>query len=244
MCQLEWGRCLVGAVVCSAVAASLGGCGSLTGLDGSSTYACQAPEGVRCQSVSGTYYNSLKNNLPAQRARHAASQSIPASQDTRTPTFFEASRSEARSLVASGSEARASALTTSPAALAGTAQSAHVEAGELPMPLRSSGKVLGLWFKAWQDADGDLFDQGHVYVQIDRGDWLIDHVQRLTRDAYAPARPPSRAAGSSPGPGAGTGQGAMPSSSPASGLVPGESIRNAVRAQQSGQIRTDVQDDE
>ena len=48
-------------------AALLAGCSSITGLDGSSQYACKAPEGVKCDSVSGNYYNALQNNLPAQR---------------------------------------------------------------------------------------------------------------------------------------------------------------------------------
>ena len=48
---------------------SLAGCMSLSGLSGNSSYACKAPDGVTCQSVSGTYANAVANNLPAQRAR-------------------------------------------------------------------------------------------------------------------------------------------------------------------------------
>ena len=57
-------------------------------------------------------------------------------------------------------------------------------------PLRSQTRVLRLWFKPWEDADHDLYDQGYVYVQIDNGRWLIDHAQQRIRDAYAPVRPP------------------------------------------------------
>ena len=63
-----------------------------------------------------------------------------------------------------------------------------------PMPLRSSTRILRLWFKPWEDADHDLYDQGYVYVQIDNGQWLIDHAQRQIRDAYAPLRPPLKSA--------------------------------------------------
>ena len=45
----------------------LAGCTSMSGLSGSSSYACKAPEGVACDSVSGTYANALQNNLPSQR---------------------------------------------------------------------------------------------------------------------------------------------------------------------------------
>jgi conjugal transfer pilus assembly protein TraV len=58
-----------------------------------------------------------------------------------------------------------------------------------PDPLRSQARILRLWIKPWEDADGDLYDQGYVYVQVDNGQWLIDHVQRQIRDAYAPLRP-------------------------------------------------------
>lgn len=47
----------------------LAGCGDLSGLGGSTEFACKAPVGVHCDSLSGTYYNSLANNLPAQRRR-------------------------------------------------------------------------------------------------------------------------------------------------------------------------------
>lgn len=46
------------------------GCGSITGLaNSSSKYACQAPEGVSCTSVSGVYANSQNKNVPSLRSR-------------------------------------------------------------------------------------------------------------------------------------------------------------------------------
>ena len=48
------------------------GCANMSGLSGSSDYACKAPEGVTCDSVSGTYANAIHNNLPSQRPRSAA----------------------------------------------------------------------------------------------------------------------------------------------------------------------------
>jgi hypothetical protein len=57
--------------------------------------------------------------------------------------------------------------------------------------LRSQARLLRLWIKPWEDADGDLYDQGYVYVQVDNGQWLIDHVQRQIRDAYAPLKAPN-----------------------------------------------------
>ncbi len=155
----------------------LSACMNMSGLDGGSKYACKAPEGIACDSVSGTYANALHHNLPSQRTqRPAAAQQ----EESREPAL------------------RATARTTSSAAAGDS------DPGVTPSPLRSQARVLRLWIKPWEDADGDLYDQGYVYVQVDNGQWLIDHVQRRIRDAYAPLKPPPQSAadtatGSSPG---------------------------------------------
>lgn len=147
---------------------SISACANISGLGGSSEYGCKAPQGVRCESVSGNYYNALKNNLPSQRERreaHAASNLNP-----RTPAVH----------------AESAAATNAPTLGKTTTDTAS--------PLRAQARVLRLWFKPWEDADRDLYDQGFVYVQIDNGRWLIDHVQQRIRDAYAPILPPRSAA--------------------------------------------------
>ena len=140
-------------------AVSLAGCMSLSGLSGNSSYACKAPDGVTCQSVSGTYANAVANNLPAQRAR-----ATPAAAPDLAPT--------------------ASAASTP------TARNAPADAAQV-LPLRSAPRILRLWFKPWEDADRDLYDQGYVYVQVDGGRWLVDHAQRAIREAYATVRAPA-----------------------------------------------------
>jgi len=46
----------------------LTGCAStMSGLDGGTKFACKAPEGVSCASLSGVYANAVANNLPALR---------------------------------------------------------------------------------------------------------------------------------------------------------------------------------
>jgi conjugal transfer pilus assembly protein TraV len=52
------------------------GCSDLSGLGGTSQFACKAPVGVHCESLSATYYNSVANNLPAQRRTPASSGKI------------------------------------------------------------------------------------------------------------------------------------------------------------------------
>lgn len=146
------------------IGAMLAGCTSISGLTGSSSYACKAPDGVTCDSVSGTYANAVQNNLPSQRSRTVAPP------------------------VAAAAAGSSTARSAEPTQMAMSSVS--------PTPLRSSARILRLWFKPWEDADRDLYDQGFVYVQIDNGQWLVDHAQRQIRDAYAPLRPPPKGAAS------------------------------------------------
>lgn len=152
----------------------LAGCMNMSGLSGSSRYACAAPEGVACDSVSGTYTNALHNNLPSQQAL--------------------ASRSETREGSPEPARAVAAPTTLPPARqpISGAPRSiADGDSDGVPsLALRSQARVLRLWTKPWEDADGDLWDQGYVYVQVDAGRWQIDHVRQRIRDQYAPLRPP------------------------------------------------------
>lgn len=150
--------------------AFLCGCGSITGLDASSTYNCKAPEGVKCDSVSGTYENAVRNNLPSQRRHSAAPASDVGATSTRSRPAMTAA--------------------AAPAAGAATVQSSAQEL----QPLRSPPKQLRLWIKTWQDSDADLNEESKVFVQIDNGRWLVEHAQQEARSAYAPVRAPVRSA--------------------------------------------------
>lgn len=161
----------------------LAGCGSVTGLDGSSEYGCQAPEGVKCQSVSGTYHNALANNLPAQR-KPASDAAAPAASTTTAWRTASVSQVPAPP-VGAGSSAAGAAI---PVPLGA------IDLGSLgASPLRSGPKVVRLWIKPYEDADGDLHSESYVYLQIDNGRWLVDHVQREVRERYAPVRLPTAA---------------------------------------------------
>jgi len=168
----------------------LAGCGNLSGVGGDSKYACKAPEGVACDSVSGTYANALHNNLPSQRAR--AADTAPAVTQPSGPT---ATTSDA------GTPARRVPLT--PAITASIPAMTGANTGQDANPLRSQARILRLWIKPWEDTDGDLYDQGFVYVQVSNGQWMIDHVQRQIREGYAPLRPPPKANSVGVEPGAG-----------------------------------------
>lgn len=150
--------------------ALLCGCASsLSGLSGSSNYACKAPEGVTCQSVSATYANSSVERVAATRGQ--GSTNAAAAAPSAAPSVPSATSSASQPLVASPPPV--------PSAPAFTPSAT---------PIRSAPLILRLWFKAWEDVDGDLFDQGHIYVQIDGGRWLVEHAQRTKREAHSPVR--------------------------------------------------------
>lgn len=171
----------LGFVAMAIAGAFLSGCASMAGVGGTSAYSCKAPEGVKCDSVSGTYANSVENNLPSQRQGGRATP-----QDEAEPTRMEA-------LAGKRSIASAIYLTPAPAPLATSAGVALPPAAYTSLPLRSPARVLRLWVKPWEDADGDLMDQLYVYVPVDNGRWLVDHTQRQIRDAYAPIKAPRTA---------------------------------------------------
>ncbi|MBW8830364.1 MAG: TraV family lipoprotein [Burkholderiales bacterium] len=141
------------------------GCANITGLEGKSSYSCKAPDGVQCDSVSGNYYNSVQNNLPSQRRSPTSRGGIEA--PATAPTHQEAS------LMVS-----TAARTTAPA------EPAAYNAA----PLRAAPRVMRLWIKPWEDADRDLNGEALVYVQVDNGRWLVEHVQQQAREPFAPVR--------------------------------------------------------
>lgn len=159
-------------------------CANLSGVGGSSEYSCKAQPGVRCESVSGTYQNSLQNNLPGQQPSVGnRPQSLDSSRAGRfVPTALSPT------------------LPASMGSAAGLLQSGGTSS------IRSPARILRLWFKPWEDGDNDLFDQGYIYVQVDGGRWNVDHAQRRIRDGFQPVRPPRTA--TSPTPSAASRQGA------------------------------------
>jgi conjugal transfer pilus assembly protein TraV len=152
---------------------ALTACANMAGLDGKSEFACKAPDGVVCTSVSGVYANTLAGTLPARREGYAQS----AAPD-------------------SGSEAKPKGPADplkpySAEPPAGTALAAGT-------PLLSPPRVLRLWLAPWVDEDGDLHDQVYLYVMWHRGEWQLGHTEAGIRSRFAPIAPMSAAPVSTP----------------------------------------------
>ncbi len=52
--------------------AVIAGCGNLSGLDAKDSFACKAPDGVLCASMTGIYSNAQQSNLPGQQLQKSA----------------------------------------------------------------------------------------------------------------------------------------------------------------------------
>jgi len=160
-------------IVVLAAAVALGGCATMAGVGGSAEFGCKAPMGVKCDSVSGNYYNAMQQNLPSQ---HKGSERT--SENNTAPTFLDQMVGKSGRPASSRNDGLANRPTMTPVATAPEANA----------PLRSPPRVLRLWIKPWEDSDGDLHTQSFVYVPIDSGRWLIDHRVLPTRDVYTPTK--------------------------------------------------------
>jgi conjugal transfer pilus assembly protein TraV len=142
---------------------ALTGCAStLSGVGGTEHYACKAPIGAQCMSVSGVYANAglgaaqltQAQPLPEDLPKRVDAPSTP----TNAPTAFQA---------------------TTPISTATT-------------PLRSAPRILRLWIAPWEDRDGDLHEAAAVHVLVDHGRWLIEHVRPARRLPPPGVTPPAK----------------------------------------------------
>jgi conjugal transfer pilus assembly protein TraV len=138
----------------------------MAGLDGKSEFACRAPDGVVCTSVSGVYANSVAGTLPA---------------------MWEGTPQSAAHESATGTDSKHSADLPRPYRAIPPASAAPA-AGT---PLLSLPRVLRLWLAPWVDEDGDLHDQAYLYVMWHRGEWQLGHTEAGVRRQFAPIAPVS-----------------------------------------------------
>ena len=114
-------------------------------------------------SVSGVYETSRHNALPGQLP--AAPRLAP-----KTDTPLGAPRPTVTNAATDGGP---------------TVQRPPLTSGT---PLRSAPRVLRIWLAPYEDSEGDLRDQTHIYVTVDRGRWQIEHTRRAIQDRFAPIR--------------------------------------------------------
>lgn len=174
----------------------LSGCASnLSGVGGTPTYACKAPAGAQCTSVSGVYANA------GQGARQLLGSEAPRATGSGALGTSAADGTSHGPLVRSGAGAPAAKVSpaeTRPApapasgatTVAPTAPSGAVPA-QSTAALRTAPRVLRLWIAPWEDSDGDLHEASTVHVLIDHGRWLIERVRPAPRAPRMGVTPPA-----------------------------------------------------
>jgi conjugal transfer pilus assembly protein TraV len=174
----------------------LSGCASnLSGVGGTPTYACKAPAGAQCTSVSGVYANAgqgARQLLGSDAPRAVGSGALGASAaDATSHGPVVRSGAGAPAPKASPAETRpASAPASGATTVAPTAPSGAVPA-QSTAALRTAPRVLRLWIAPWEDSDGDLHEASTVHVLIDHGRWLIERVRPAPRGPRMGVTPPS-----------------------------------------------------
>lgn len=178
-CRLAW-RC-AGAVL----GLSLAACTNLSGLGGGSEFQCKAPDGVPCMSVSGVHANERAQNLPAQRAGvmgGSASRLEPAQQAPADPALGPQDGVQTAPKTTSTTVAYRKTPLVPDSGVRGA------DAVTAMGAIRSEPTIIRIWVAPWEDADGDLNDQGYIYLQVDSGRWLIEHNRAQIRREFAPVR--------------------------------------------------------
>ena len=141
---------------------ALTGCAStLSGIGGTEHYACKAPIGAQCMSVSGVYANAGLGAVQLTQAQPLPQDLPKAANAPSTPTN------------------------------APTASQAPTPIGTATMPLRSAPRILRLWIAPWEDRDGDLHEAAAVHVLVDHGRWLIEHVRPARQQPPLGVTPPA-----------------------------------------------------
>ena len=180
---------------------TLSGCAStLSGVGGTQSYACKAPIGALCTSVSGVYANALRGMSEVPRPPLT----------TPAPTLL-GDADPAAKVTSPFARAKPVALSRSPSPVRPGSQSMSKPSFPLalyadsPPPisdlaLRSEPRVLRLWVAPWEDSDGDLHDASFVHVVVDTGRWLIERVRPVPRNRLDGITPPTAMATPQPKP--------------------------------------------
>jgi len=182
-------------VVLCIASSVLSGCASqMSAVGGDTRYACNAPTGSQCTSVSGVYANAKNSTStvtpPGRPDPLAESVSFPV-EGLRAQTDRAASPTGPASRAGDSSDPKQEAAPAGSEAAAASVAIAEAQ------PLRLPPRVLRLWVAPWEDADGDLHEASNVHVLIDIGRWRIEHVRPVSARTQDAVKPPAALQGGS-----------------------------------------------
>lgn len=174
---------------------AVSGCVStLSGLGGAQSYACQAPVGAQCTSISGIYAHAVHGMSEVPRPAEplaAANKRTTVGEPTKDTAAYAgmigATRSRAPERPPKSPPPNAPTAATVPTPMHAAVHAAINDA----TALRSAPRALRLWIAPWEDSDGDLHDASVVHVVVDHGHWLIDRVRPASRTRLDGIKPPA-----------------------------------------------------
>ena len=200
-------------LVCMGMTA-LGGCTTASGLDASSKFACSAPDGVTCMSVSGIYANSKAGSLPAMQPRSSTTSDAPGASVATPVAIGESGPVTERSMAQTSSGVGGTSGATSAAVDVGLAREVvaynapsntvsvggstpkttpkAMSAPHSGAPLRTPERIVRVWMAPFEDAEGDLHDQKYFYVTVTPGSWTIEAHRANIKRTFQQVTPLSR----------------------------------------------------
>jgi conjugal transfer pilus assembly protein TraV len=193
---------------------ALVGCTTASGLDASSKFACSAPDGVTCMSVSGIYANSKAGSLPAMQPRSSTASDAPGASVAAPVAIGESGPVTERSMAQNSSGVGGASGATSSAVDVGSAREVlaynapsntvsfggstpnttpkAMSAPHSGAPLRTPERIVRVWMAPFEDAEGDLHDQKYFYVTVTPGSWTIEAHRANIKRTFQQVTPLSR----------------------------------------------------
>lgn len=201
-------------VLALAALAVLSGCASVSsGIGGTEKFACSAPNGVSCLSISGISENINAGTLPSLNTRNGGGQAVNTAQ-------LPIQQPLPRSFMTPVDELNAPRVGQTVNILPSGAIN-KLGTPNTGTPLRSPEQVVRIWMAPFEDTDGDLHDQKYIYLTLNSGQWQLDAIRAGTkRPVFQQVRPIS-----------------APDAAPAAqrqGINPSNAAADVVRSQAGG----------
>ena len=151
----------------------LAGCGSLTGLDASSSFSCPMTPGTACRSLSDTYDDAVHGRAPDQVARAEAEEAVRAAAEAAVRQAETASAE-----VAEDPPARVTPPETpspkgrpSGAAASNSAPASRIPVPETRAPHRLPEVIVTIWMAPWTDDEGDFHEGERIHARAFDSRW-------------------------------------------------------------------------
>lgn len=152
--------------------------GSLTGcatLGASSDFGCKAPDGVACDSLSGTYSNALQHNLPGQNVHH-----VSKNQSSESASVSDDGDDDLLGINSTPKEEKKPAVPEALKSFESNRNSSGYLASSSMMqgiPVLAGQKVMKVTIFSWEDSDKNLHESSDVFIKINSNKWQVPHVK-------------------------------------------------------------------